>query len=251
MPTAHPLAALSARRRFNKLMRTKGVPAKVCGRCLAVKALSAFPMARNAPDGRGSYCTACKRAANAEYYAANADTLREYFREYRAVNADTLREYRQKSRAANRSRPLDMGDGHLRKRCLPVTSGGCGKELIRGDFNRDRSRHDQRAPLCRGCEARRDANRKLIKRLRLAEYWDEIGAYSCYLCLRDFTENDVIHIEHVVPRALGGSDDRANLLPAHAECNWRKRDADPWEYLPVVLAERGIDFDRAMGWSAE
>ncbi|MBX6361983.1 MAG: HNH endonuclease [Acidobacterium ailaaui] len=95
--------------------------------------------------------------------------------------------------------------------------------------------------------ARRDANRYLMKKLRLLEYWDEIGAYNCYLCQQEFAADDVIHVEHVMPRALGGTDDRANLLPAHAACNLRKHDADPWEYLPVVLAERGIDFFKATG----
>jgi len=221
MPTAHPLASRSARARFNKAMRDKGVPAKVCSRCLAVKAFSAFSMDRSKPDGRGSYCTACNRATSAEHN-------REY-------------------RAANRARPLDIGDGHLRKRCLPVTSGGCGRLLIRGDFGRLRRSHDQRQQLCRDCMARRGADRYLIKKLRLVEYWDEIGAYNCYLCQREFAEDDVIHVEHVMPRALGGSDDRENLLPAHAECNLRKSDADPLEYLPVVLAERGIDFYKAIG----
>jgi 5-methylcytosine-specific restriction endonuclease McrA len=123
--------------------------------------------------------------------------------------------------------------------------------LIRGDFNRNRSNADQRDHWCRDCRARKDANRRLIQRLRLLDYWDEIGVYNCYLCQQEFSDDDEIHVEHVMPRALGGSDDRENLLPAHAACNLRKHDADPWEYLPVVLAERGIDFDRAMGWSAE
>ncbi|MGA5434803.1 HNH endonuclease [Streptomyces cellulosae] len=225
MQATNPLATLSARRRFNKAMRAKRVPAKVCSRCLAVKALSAFRMDRSKPDGRGSYCTACDRATRAEY-------LREY-------------------RAANRSRPLDIGDGHLPKRCAPITSGGCGRLLIRGDFSRKRSSPDQRDQLCRDCMARKDADRRLIKRLRLVEYWDEIGAYTCHLCQRDFAEDDEIHIEHIMPKALGGSDDRENLLPAHAECNMRKSDADPLEYLPVVLAARGIDFFKAIGGRAE
>jgi hypothetical protein len=50
-----------------------------------------------------------------------------------------------------------------------------------------------------------------------------------------------------MPKALGGSNDRENLLPAHAACNLRKSDADPWEYLPVVLAARGIDFYKTIG----
>ncbi|GHA85626.1 hypothetical protein GCM10010330_44910 [Streptomyces tendae] len=47
----HPLSTQAARRRFNKEMRTKGIPAKVCGRCRAVKGVDAF--------SKSGYCAPC------------------------------------------------------------------------------------------------------------------------------------------------------------------------------------------------
>ncbi|WP_406717898.1 HNH endonuclease [Streptomyces althioticus] len=130
----------------------------------------------------------------------------------------------------------------LPKRCLPPTSGGCGQQLIRGDFPRKRSVADQRHPLCRFCQSRRDADRYLMHRLRLADHWEEQGIFNCHICAGDFSEDDEIHIDHVWPRARGGTDDVWNMYPAHALCNMSKSDADPWEFLPRTLADAGLDF---------
>lgn len=51
----------------------------------------------------------------------------------------------------------------------------------------------------------------------------------CYLCGQS-VQRMPIHIEHVKPRARGGSDDLANKRLAHADCNlWKGQ-------KPVVAA---------------
>lgn len=254
---ASPLADRTARNRYNKSLRAKGAGAKACSCCHVVRAASQFsPDKRNA-DGLQSRCKVC----DAEYSTRNAEKISVRKRLYNAVNADAQREYRRKRyqanaelfrestrnyRAANRSRPLDLGDAHLPKRCTTTANGGCGELLTRGDFPRKRETADQRYPLCRDCRSRRDVDRELIRKLRLHAYWDAAGIYDCYLCGCGFSADDEIHIEHIQPRALGGNDDPANLRPAHAECNMAKSDADPYTYLPRVLAEYGVDFHQAM-----
>lgn len=230
--TAHPLGTLAARRRFNKKMRAKGVPAKVCGRCHAVKAHSAFPLARKAADGRDAYCSACARAAVAAHLSDPAKRA--------AHNART-----RSLRAEYARRPIDLGDSHLPKQCTTPAAGGCGRLLTRYEFNRNRSHADFRDPWCRDCKSRRNADRALMHRLRLADYWEEQGIFSCHICAGDFSEDDEIHIDHNWPRALGGTDDIWNLMPAHALCNMSKKDADPWVFLPQSLADAGIDFHAA------
>jgi 5-methylcytosine-specific restriction endonuclease McrA len=45
----------------------------------------------------------------------------------------------------------------------------------------------------------------------------------CHLCGEPFTDpNDPAVVDHVTPRAYGGTDDPANLKPAHRSCNSRK-----------------------------
>jgi 5-methylcytosine-specific restriction endonuclease McrA len=45
----------------------------------------------------------------------------------------------------------------------------------------------------------------------------------CHLCGKPFTDpDDPPVLDHVTPRAYGGTDDPSNLKPAHRSCNGRK-----------------------------
>ena len=55
---------------------------------------------------------------------------------------------------------------------------------------------------------------------------------QCHIC----HERGADTIDHIVPVAWGGSDDIANLAPAHTSCNSRKRDAMPEPALWSVSA---------------
>jgi hypothetical protein len=48
------------------------------------------------------------------------------------------------------------------------------------------------------------------------------AATYCYLCGDGPRPGDPLVADHVIPRALGGSDDITNLAPAHRSCNGRK-----------------------------
>lgn len=44
------------------------------------------------------------------------------------------------------------------------------------------------------------------------------GAW-CYICRQGADPHDLWQVEHVKPRAAGGTDDLENLALAHASCN--------------------------------
>ena len=45
---------------------------------------------------------------------------------------------------------------------------------------------------------------------------------NCYLCGQPLS--GAVHVDHVVPRARGGSNDESNLALVHERCNYLKRD---------------------------
>lgn len=45
---------------------------------------------------------------------------------------------------------------------------------------------------------------------------------ACYICGQDGDLHDPWQVEHVKPRAAGGSDELENLALAHASCNRAK-----------------------------
>jgi hypothetical protein len=79
----------------------------------------------------------------------------------------------------------------------------------------------------------------------------------CEYCLsqRDFSHDD-FSIEHIVPRALGGTDELENLALACQGCNNRKYTAleatDPVTGAKVALYNpRGDDWASHFAWSAD
>ncbi|WP_301130115.1 HNH endonuclease [Streptomyces cacaoi] len=202
MTSESPLADKKTRIAYNKELRAKGVPAKACGSCFAVKAFTQFNKCASKPDGRMSKCRDCHRAAMAkwnrenadrkrQWYEANAESQRAYFRRYYAENADAKREYARQWHAAN-------------------------PEKARAQAQRKRAR---KAAAC-------------VEDFTPAELfaaWEDAAIYDCYLCGLPFNEDDEVHLEHVVPISGGGTHEVANLLPAHARCNSMKHAADPLE----------------------
>lgn len=67
----------------------------------------------------------------------------------------------------------------------------------------------------------------------LVAYWLEQGIDPnlCAYCPRPAE-----HIDHFMPRALGGQDDFPNLLPSCAPCNWSKNDMHPLQWMERVLS---------------
>lgn len=53
---------------------------------------------------------------------------------------------------------------------------------------------------------------------------------SCHYCRRTLTLDGVWHVEHMLPRALGGADEIGNLVAACAPCNLAKGDRTAVEF---------------------
>lgn len=58
----------------------------------------------------------------------------------------------------------------------------------------------------------------------------------CHLCRTGIEALDELHFDHVVPLARGGEHSMANIRPAHATCNLRKKDklVSELDWLPVT-----------------
>lgn len=50
------------------------------------------------------------------------------------------------------------------------------------------------------------------------------------------------HIDHIIPKARGGSSDRGNKIPLCAKCNLSKNDAPPLQFLKDLLKRNNLPF---------
>jgi hypothetical protein len=53
----------------------------------------------------------------------------------------------------------------------------------------------------------------------------------CHYCRKPLTLDGKWHVEHMIPRALGGTDDTLNMVAACPECNLRKSDSTALEFV--------------------
>ena len=194
-----------------------------------------------------SACPAC--------HAANRNRSRESHRRYRATPAGQVarRESHHRylatpaglatSRAAthaardrlrNRTpEECDADFARLRPSGKPCT--GCGELLSAKAFSRNWTSSDGRERRCAPCTVR---HRHLKRDRKLRAHWEArgINPAACLYCDAPASE-----LEHVLPKALGGSDDPSNLAPACPACNHGiggKHDRHPIEWLRATHPDR-------------
>lgn len=81
-------------------------------------------------------------------------------------------------------------------------------------------------------------------RREIINAWDGACAYcGC--------EPEKITLDHVTPKAKGGTTDRANLVPACAECNVSKNHCDVWTWYHAQPFHAAAREERIRSWLAQ
>ena len=74
--------------------------------------------------------------------------------------------------------------------------------------------------------------RKLKKRRQILDYLEKIQKGRCAICRQKIAGTP--HIDHIIPRAMGGSSERSNLQLTCAHCNVSKGAKDPILYAREI-----------------
>ncbi|MGV9811115.1 HNH endonuclease [Streptomyces cellulosae] len=148
----------------------------------------------------------------------------------RARRADP--EYRERERAADAARHRARRAAHTtradeqvardRARLRPdgvKRCRSCREVLPLDAFSADRSRPDGLRVDCRFCD-NADLLRAALPHIEEADCW------TCAYC-----SAPIEHVDHIQPRALGGTDEPHNLIGACAECNGSKNATPVLEWL--------------------
>lgn len=145
------------------------------------------------------------------------------------------REYARSNQRAIRKRRIARSDDEIaadRARLRPDGLKWCKRReshdgpLPFTAFSVERGAADGLRALCRKCDG------EIYKR-RAEKHWRAAGIpFACTYCGGPYE-----HVDHVVPRALGGTDDVANLMPACRSCNQSKSDhsLEAWLMLKVAV----------------
>lgn len=207
-------------------MPRKPFPCAVCGEVLR-------PGPRTLPEGEAAHAKCRGWAARGDRkHGTTAMYDKGKCRCDRCKAAVAARQRRYVAKRKSEGRPVDFGAN----RRLPAECEQCGISfLARTDKSRSR--------FCSlGCandfQGRDERPRFRIAESRRAAIY-EACEWKCQLCLSPVRPEQHQHhpryptLDHIVPRARGGSDDESNLRLACFQCNTRRGTNVDW--VPVLV----------------
>lgn len=191
--------------------------AKTCSSCLDILPARSFNIINARHRGLSNMCKDCNKISSKEYGDQPATeggiTLR----------AEGLRKYYE----ANRKRPSKEVYS-IREALYPSGSKECGRchEVKALDlFYRSSITRDGLSHRCGKCS---DEAKRAGEIGRHVQHWDNQGIpVKCYIT----GEVTNLHLDHVIPKRLGGSDDSSNILPLRADLNMSKGKKPLYEWM--------------------
>ncbi|MFD9918655.1 HNH endonuclease [[Kitasatospora] papulosa] len=230
---------------------------KYCSNCWTIKKLSEFHKSVNHEGGRLSQCKPCRLSKQIARYESSekAALARQRKNRMESLDAERLRE----CTACIIVKPHDAFYRHPKQRSgLSTICSACRSEYSKkwmksnpGKSADYRNRWEQKpgsrdiilANRKRFHTRNPDYNRLKASQRRAAEkgstahpvsqrqvrsLLQDLGA-KCFYC-----EGPFEHLDHFIPIAKGGAHVIHNLVPACADCNLRKSDKMPWDWMPEL-----------------
>jgi len=157
-------------------------------------------------------------ARNAKYYQTNIEKCKLSRAKYRAENKEITALRNKEWYLANKQRAAAYGARHYREHKEKYAAQNAEWYLINRDkkYEYKRNRRARKANST-GHHTAVDVREKLA-----------LQGYKCTYCGADITER--YHIDHIMPLALGGSNDRGNIQMLCPTCNLRKAAKHPDVY---------------------
>lgn len=178
---------------------------KTCTKCGETKPITEFGKYGGKRAGRHSRCKVCRNIAKADWYAANSDKCRVSGAKWSAANKDKERLSDVKYRSANPEKV----------RAAVARWASANPEALRIKSQNQRAR-------------KREVGGKLSK--LLAERLFKLQRGMCACGCKQPLGSDY-HMDHIIPLALGGTNEDNNIQLLRAKCNLQKSAKHPVDFM--------------------
>lgn len=206
--------------------------AKVCRRCRELKPLDRFHKNVNCKDGHLATCKECRKVTGLPYADANREKIRARARDWRSANLE-----RADARAKEWAR---RNPGRIKEIARKHRQSDRGLAYAER-YARERDPARRRVVAARYYAKNKDRYRNYVRNRR-AMNRGAVGSHTkddvaeiarmqgmkCIYCRNKLPR--VYHADHVIPLALGGSNDKGNIQILCPRCNRRKGKKDPIEF---------------------
>jgi 5-methylcytosine-specific restriction endonuclease McrA len=205
--------------------------AKVCNTCGILKPLSEYHRNKKCQDGRLARCKACRKVADAPYVESYRERGRQNARAWRMkhpeesarktrewaqANPGRMREYSAKYRRSERGRATAQ-------RWLEVRDRSRRQATTRRYYLKNKTRYltyaSNRRARIRGSDGHHSKDD--------VAFIAQKQGMRCIYCRNKLKH---FHIDHILPLALGGANDKTNIQLLCPRCNRRKGAKHPIDY---------------------
>lgn len=211
---------------------------KTCNTCLEWKPYTDFHVNKNCKDGYLSKCKVCRKTSDTEYVANHRENSRESARRWRANNTEKSD---QRARKWALEHPLEI------KKIQDKHRHSEQGKLSQRRYLKTRDPEKRATAVRKYYLANMDAYRNRCRNRRARVHGstgshtkEEVTAIAlaqdmkCVYCRVDLA--DGYHVDHIMPIALGGSNDKSNIQALCPTCNLKKGAKHPEQYARQLIA---------------
>ncbi len=192
---------------------------KTCSTCKTEKAFDAFRKSERGLHGLHSVCRVCANVKAKEYQAKNRQAVLEKKKEYRVKNQENIKNYMGAYREKNQEK-LKLQTQEYRQKNVEMLREKASLYAKANPLKRRVSEGHRRAKMS-GANGKHTASD--IRRIHAKQ------GYKCACCGVDTKTK--YHVDHIMPLALGGSNDPLNLQILCQLCNTQKSWRHPVDFM--------------------
>lgn len=214
-------------------MADTDIATKSCTKCGEAKAPSFYYKSSTGAGGLRSVCKACSDIESKRNRAKNPERTKQLRREHHLKNKERDNELSRQYWKNNSERLKDLGKAWYQANIERI-------KKLRADYrevNREKRRLDSKIRYRKdpakhlaywhSRRARKVASGGTITPDDVKWLFDRQKG-KCPVCKKPFKE---YHIDHIIPLAQGGRNDKSNAQLLHPACNLKKSSKDPIEFM--------------------
>ena len=207
---------------------------KTCTKCLQAKPFSAFPKQASGKNGLRASCKSCNQQEWKKYVELNSEKRKASQANYRVNSQEKIREYDAKYREKNKERELARGAAW--RAANPEKEKARTAAYRANNKEKDAARKalytKQNPDVVRAIASRRRARVRGAEGTHSSEDIQKLFSLQrglCAVCQTDISGKN--HVDHVMPLALGGTNDKTNLQLLCPTCNHSKSSKHPIDFM--------------------